>query len=481
MTEIPTLSFLGGAGTVTGSKYLVRGDGREILLDCGLFQGLKTLRLRNWTPPFAAAEIAAVVLSHAHVDHAGYLPVLVRHGFRGSVYCTPGTADLLQVVLPDAAKLQEEEARAANRYGYSKHAPALPLFTAEDAERVLQRIEARGYGEAFPVGAGFTVVLRRAGHILGSATVELRVGEKKPVRLVFSGDLGRWNRPILRDPEPVAAADVLLVESTYGDRTHAPDPASELARVVRAAAARGGALLIPAFAVGRTQELIWTLRQLEDAGRIPSLPVYIDSPMANNVTDIYCRHPEDHDLDMALLTDEQRCPLCCRQYALVRSPQESKALNDVSGPLIIIAASGMATGGRILHHLKMRLSDEHTTVLLPGFQAEGTRGRKLQEGAREIRIHGKDVPVRATIEVLDGLSAHADRDEILRWLGGFTRAPRETYVVHGEPPAARGLAEAIHARLGWNVTVATDGATVPLVGGSLVAASKLVARARRRS
>jgi metallo-beta-lactamase family protein len=481
VTEIPTLSFLGGAGTVTGSKYLVRSGGHQILLDCGLFQGLKELRLRNWTPPAAAGEINAVVLSHAHVDHSGYLPVLARHGFRGSIYCTPGTADLLQVVLTDAAKLQEEEARTANRHGYSKHAPALPLFTAEDAERALQRIVTRRYGEAFAAAAGLTVVLRRAGHILGSATVELRLGEPKPVRLVFSGDLGRWNRPILRDPEPVAEADVLLVESTYGNRTHAPDPRSELARIVGEAAARGGALLVPAFAVGRTQELIWTLRELEDAGRIPVLPVFIDSPMANNVTDIYCRHPEDHDLDMTLLMDQQRCPLCCRQYTLVRTPQESKALNDVSGPMIIIAASGMATGGRILHHLKMRLSDERTTVLLPGFQAEGTRGRKLQEGEREVRIHGQDVPVCATIEVLHGLSAHADRDEILRWLGGFTRAPRQTYVVHGEPPAARGLAEAIHTRLGWKVTVAADGATVPLEPGSLAAASKPAVRQRRRS
>lgn len=461
MAETPTLTFLGGVGTVTGSKYLIDTGGRQVLLDCGLFQGLAELRRRNWaTPPFAADRIEAVVLSHAHIDHSGYLPVLVRNGFRGPILCTPGTADLLRVLLLDAAKLQEEEAAAANRYGYSKHRPALPLYTSDDAERALRLTAARRYGEPFPVTDGITAVFRRAGHILGSATVELGFEQ---TRLLFSGDLGRWNRPILRDPEPVSRADVLLVESTYGDRTHSPDPAGDLARIVHETAAGGGTLVVPAFAVGRTQELIWTLRQLEDAGRIPELPVFVDSPMAINVTEIYCRHPEDHDLEMSVLMDAKRCPLCCRQYHLVRTPRESKALNERTGPMIIISASGMATGGRVLHHLKRRLPDPRTTVLLPGFQAADTRGRKLQEGAREVRIHGQTVPVRARIESLDGLSAHADRDDILRWLAGFERPPRQVYVVHGEPAAASGLTEAVRSRLGWkDITVARDGATVGL-------------------
>ncbi len=463
MSDTPTLRFLGGAGTVTGSKYLVAAGGRQVLLDCGLFQGLKELRQRNWSkPPFEPGRIEAVVLSHAHIDHSGYLPLLVRHGFGGRVFCTPGTADLLKILLPDAAHLQEEEAAAANRHGYSKHRPALPLYTAQDAQAALRLVEPRPYGERFPVTTGMAALLRRAGHILGSATVELQLGEPYPFRLVFSGDLGRWGRPILRDPEPVPEADVLLVESTYGDRTHSPEPLEALARVVREAAGRGGALLVPAFAVGRTQELVWMLRQLEEAGRVPALPVYLDSPMALDVSALYCRHPEDHALDMKLLMDEKRCPLCCKQYHLARTPQESRALNDHQGPLVIISASGMATGGRILHHLKLRLPDPRTTVLLAGFQSAGTRGRALQEGARTVRIHGQDVPVRAKVETLDGLSAHADREEIFRWLSGFRRPPGQTYVVHGEPQQAQALADALHTRLGWNARVARDRETVPL-------------------
>jgi metallo-beta-lactamase family protein len=309
---------------------------------------------------------------------------------------------------------------------------------------------------------GSAAIFRPAGHILGSSSVELQLGEADPFLLVFSGDLGRWGRPILRDPEPVPEADFLLMESTYGDRTHPPASLESLARIVQEAAGRGGALLIPAFAVGRAQELIWMFRQLEDANRIPSLPVYIDSPMAINVSDIYCRHPEDHALDMKLLMDEKRCPLCCKQYHLARTPDESKALNHREGPLVIISASGMATGGRILHHLKLRLPDPRTTVLLAGFQSIGTRGRALQEGARTVRIHGQDVPVRAKVETLDGLSAHADREEILRWLSGFQRPPTQTYIVHGEPGPAQSLADLLQTRLGWKARVARDGETVAL-------------------
>ena len=457
-----TLRFLGGVGTVTGSKYLVATRDGEVLLDCGLFQGLKPLRLRNWQPfPFDAARLSAVVLSHAHIDHSGALPLLAQRGFRGPVHCTAGTQSLLGVMLADSAHLQEEEAAFANRHGYSKHRPALPLYTTEDAEAALRLTRPHGYADPIRVGPDLTAVLRRAGHILGSATVELSFGEGKR-RLVFSGDLGRWDRPILRDPEPVEDADVLLLESTYGDRVHPPNAAAALAEVVREAAARGGALIVPAFAVGRVQELIWTLRSLEDDSQIPSLPVFLDSPMAIDVTEIYCRHPEDHDLDMKLLMDARRCPLCCRQYRLVRTVPESQALNAREGPMVIIAGSGMLTGGRVLQHLKHRLHDERTTVLLPGFQAEGTRGRALQEGARELRIHGQLVPVRARVVTLDGLSAHADREEIFRWLAGFRRPPRRVYVVHGEPAASESLAVAIRSRLGWTVEVPREGQIVAL-------------------
>ena len=463
MLEGATLQFLGGTGTVTGSKHLVAVNGAQVLLDCGLFQGLKELRRRNWQPfSFEATALGAVVLSHAHIDHSGALPLLVRQGFHGPIHCTAGTASLLRVMLLDAAHLQEEEAEFANRHRYSKHTPALPLYTTADAEAALGLVEAHGYGEQFGVADGVSVTFRRAAHILGSATVDVQLGGPQGLRLVFSGDLGRWGRPILRDPDPVDGADVLLVESTYGDRTHTPDPAEALATVIRDAAARGGALIVPAFAVGRAQELIWTIRRLEDEDKIPSLPVFIDSPMAIDVTDIYCRHPEDHNLDMKTLMDKKRCPLCCKQYHLVRTASESKALNDRHGPMIVISASGMATGGRVVHHLKERLPDERTTVLLPGFQAAGTRGRQLHDGAREIRIHGQPIHVRARVVTLDGFSAHADRDEILRWVSAFKNPPRRTFVVHGEPQASRSLAELLRTRLGWEVSVPDHGQTIAL-------------------
>ena len=458
-----TLTFLGGAETVTGSKHWVNANGEQLLLDCGLFQGLKDLRLRNWDESLIdVRSLDAVVLSHAHLDHSGYLPRLVKQGFDGPIFCTPGTADLVGVVLRDSARLEEEDALRANSHGYSKHAPALPLYTQQDAERALKLIEQRPYGTWFQTSASTRALFRRAGHILGSATVELELRGQSRCRLVFSGDLGRWNRPILRDPELVPEADVLLVESTYGDRTHSRDGNERLATVVTGAVDRGGVIVVPAFAIGRTQELIWTLRELEDAGRLPSIPTFVDSPMAIQVTDLYCRHPEDHDLDMKVLTDAKHCPLCSRSYHLVRTAEESKALNARPGPALIIAGSGMATGGRVLHHLKARLPDPRNTVLLTSFQAEGTRGRALEQGAPTVRIHGQDVPVRARVEKIDGLSAHADQAEILRWLQGFRRAPKQTYVVHGERAAAEALSTAIQARFGWQVSVARFEATVPL-------------------
>ena len=457
-----TLQFLGAAGTVTGSKHLVRAGDEQVLLDCGLFQGLKELRLRNWRAlPVDVRALSAVVLSHAHVDHCGALPLLVRQGFKGPVYCTPGTADLLSIMLLDAAKLQEEEAEFANRHGYSKHHPALPLYTTEDAVRVLKLLAPRRRETDFAVTRGVAARFRHAGHILGAATVQIDLAAPSPCRVVYSGDLGRWDRPILCDPEMVEDADVVLVESTYGDRVHAPDPVSGLARIVNETAERGGVLIVPAFAVGRTQELIWTIRELEEAKRIPVLPVYVDSPMASNVTQIYASHPEDHDVQMQILNDAGRA-LSSHDFRMVRSVPDSRELVARKGAMIVIAGSGMATGGRVLHHLRRHLPDERATVLVSGYQAAGTRGRKLLEGAKTLRMFGEDVPVRCHVEALDGFSAHADRNDLMRWLRGFRRAPRMLHVVHGEPDAANALAELVRAELRWEVNVAQDGAEVAL-------------------
>lgn len=413
----------------------------------------------------ALPDLSHVVLSHAHLDHSGGLPLLAKGGFRGPIFCTPGTAALLEVLLLDSARLQVEDAARANRYGYTKHKPALPLYTEDDARQVLGLLSTKSYGSAFAIGGLGEVLFRRAGHILGSATIDLQLADTDPCRVVFSGDLGRWNRPIVRDPELVQQADVLLIESTYGDRHHQVDSEQTIVRVITETARRGGAVIVPSFAVGRTQELIWTLRKLEDEGRVPSLPVFVDTPMGIDVTRIYCEHPEDHDIEMKLLMDEKRCPLCCRQYQMVRSADESRALNGRTGPMIVIAGSGMATGGRVLHHLKHRLPDERNTVLLVGYQAAGTRGRTLQEGAKFLRIHGGDVPVRARVETVDGLSAHADQSELLRWARGFQKAPLQTWVVHGEPKPAHALAAELHRQLGWRTGVAADGSKVALAAG----------------
>lgn len=462
-TRAPSLQFLGGAETVTGSKYLVRTEEHAILLDCGLFQGLKFLRERNWArPAFRAREITAVVLSHAHLDHSGYLPILVRNGFRGAIHCTDATADLLRVLLIDAAHLQEMEAEFANRRGFSKHRPAKPLFTKEDAEAALRLCVPHAYGESFRPVPEASAVFHRAGHILGSSIVELVLERPHPHRIVFSGDLGRWGRPILRDPELIRHADTLLVESTYGDRLHAPDAEERLAEVVRDVETSGGVLVVPAFALGRTQELIWHLRQLEDDGRIPVLPVFIDSPMAIDVTAIYGRHRDDHDLDMQRLADRERSPLRTRKLRMLHTADESKSLNGMPGPMIIISASGMATGGRVLHHLARLLPDPRNVVLLAGFQAAGTRGRTLADGATEVRMHGVYVPVRAKVVCLDGLSAHADRNDILRWLKGFEQPPRQTFVVHGEPQPADRLSAMLRNDLQWNARVALDREVVSL-------------------
>lgn len=456
-----SLRFLGAAGTVTGSKHLLEGGGRRVLLDCGLFQGLKELRQRNWgPPPVDPRTLDAVILSHAHIDHSGYLPRLVGAGFSGPVFCTEGTADLLRVMLPDAAHLQEEEADFANRHKTSKHEPALPLFTTEDAEQALRRVAPVGFGVTFAPAPGIQARFAGAGHILGAGTVECRVDGR---RVVFSGDLGRYDVPIMRDPEAVPEADVLLVESTYGNRRHPDDdPAATVADAVKRAVAGRGWLLIPAFAVGRSQEILYTLRELEERGRIPAVPVYLDSPMAIEATVVYAKHPEEHDAALRDVEASGRRPFAPRRFHLSRTREDSKRLNEVEGPGIILAGSGMATGGRILHHLRRLLPDERTTVLFVGYQAAGTRGRLLRDGAREIKMLGEAVRVRATVLASDAYSAHADRDEIMRWLGGFRRPPGMTYVVHGEPEAAGALRDTIATTLGWRVAVAGDGERVSL-------------------
>jgi len=461
MANTPTIQFLGAAGTVTGSMHLVTANGHRVLLDCGLFQGLKELRERNWRDfAFDPKSIDAVVISHAHIDHTGALPLLVRRGYRGPIYCTRATIDLLGVLLPDSAHLQEEDAERANRLHYSKHSPALPLYTASDAQQALSQLKAAPpYGQSFPVVGDITVTYRRAGHILGAGTVDVQLGTAGP-RIVFSGDLGRYDRPILPDPEPVSQADVLLVESTYGDRVHPPGTDDELATVVKATAERGGVLVVPAFVVDRTQELLWMLHHLEDAGRIPQLPVYVDSPSATDVTEIYLHHPEDLDEEFMAELRSGQTPLHTAHTTFVRAVEDSKRLNDLRGPAIIISASGMATGGRILHHLAHRLPDPKSTVLLVGFQALGTRGRALQDGAKTLKLFGEDVPVQAHVETIHGLSAHADQNEMLRWLGGFIRAPRTTYLVHGEPQSAKALGDLIASRLKWTSQVAQDGQQV---------------------
>ena len=447
-----SIRFLGAAGTVTGSRHLVRAPGGTILIDAGLFQGQKELRLRNWQPfPVPPASLDAVVLTHAHIDHCGALPLLVRDGFRGPVYCTSGTRDLAYLLLPDSGRLQEEEARFANKRGYSKHAPhALPLYTEADAMAALRQLVPVPYGARREIRPGLAVTFGRAGHILGSATVLMEVpgraaSEGAPRRILFSGDLGRYGAPILPDPEAAAGVDDMLLECTYGDRLHQGAPREELRAALLGAVQRGGALLMPAFAVGRTQEILFQLRELESRKEIPELPVFVDSPMAVDATPIYLAHREDHDDEMTRLFARGIEPLRPARLQFARAPEQSKALNRIKGPCVIISASGMATGGRILHHLANRLPDERTTVLLVGYQAAGTRGWSLQNGARTLRMHGEEVPVRASVATISGFSAHADRNEVDRWLASMPRSPARVFCVHGEPASlaatARRLAE----------------------------------------
>jgi metallo-beta-lactamase family protein len=441
-----SLRFLGAAGTVTGSRHLLTVGDARVLVDCGLFQGFKRLRLKNWEPfPVDPSEIGAVILTHAHIDHSGYLPRLARNGFRGPVLCTEATRDLCQILLPDSGFLQEKDAERANRYGYTKHKPALPLYTKKDAEDCLQAFAPRPFRQSFEVLPGITAEMRPAGHILGAASVELRAAGRT---IVFSGDLGRYGDATMPDPEPVPAADALVVESTYGDRLHAAAaPEDELATVVRETAARGGTVLIPAFAVGRAQSLMFQLMRLKKEMRIPDLPIFLDSPMAVNASEIYCDHLDDHRLSRA------ECHAACKVATYVRTAEDSRALNANPIPKVIISASGMATGGRVLHHLKVYAPDPRNTILFAGFQAGGTRGAAMIGGAERIKIHGGYIPVRAEVRNLGMLSAHGDRSEILRWLGGFRTAPSRIFIVHGEPGASDALRVAIGDELGWDSEV----------------------------
>jgi metallo-beta-lactamase family protein len=459
---MPDIAFLGAAGTVTGSRYLVTardapgGTGDErVLVDCGMFQGTKELRQRNWEPiPFDVADLPFVVLTHAHIDHSGMLPRLVRQGFKGAIVSTLATFELCRLLLMDAAKLQEEDADFLNRKGLSKHTPALPLFDARDAERTLERFTTRPYDEWTELPTRMSVRFRNAGHLLGSATVELRIQEReRRTTVLFSGDLGRYDVPLNPDPEPPPAADDIVLESTYGDRRHPEESLyDQMARIVLASMKRGGVLVIPAFAVGRAQQVIYVLNSLMKQGRIPDLPIHLDSPMAVGATRIYVAHPGEQ---------EARGELTARNVICHATVEESKALNSFRGPGILISSSGMLTGGRILHHLKRLLPDPRNTLVLVGYQAAGTRGRDLQNKAAAIRIHGEEVPARAAIEELSGFSGHADTAELVRWLGALPQPPKTIFLTHGEPEAAAALAATLQGK-GFAVRVPKFGEVATL-------------------
>ncbi len=453
----PYMQFLGASGTVTGSKFFVDAVRTRFLVDCGMFQGAKKLRLRNWEPfPVEPSSVDSIFITHAHIDHIGMLPRFVREGYNGPVWVTPVTLELARITLVDAAYLQEEDARFANKKGFSKHKPALPLYTVEDAEKAIGLLRPLEYGEELELGDGVRVRFGNAGHILGSATVDVQIGSgKNRLRMIFSGDLGRYETIILEDPEPGDEADYILVESTYGSRSHSPaDIQAEVAAVINETAKRGGTVVVPAFAVGRTQALLYILRDLKAQERIPDLPIFVDSPMAIAVTELFCRHVEDFDEEARrIFLETGQCPILCPNLHFMRTPEESKRLNSVRYPSVIISASGMATGGRILHHLKQRLPDPRDTVLFIGFQPQGTRGQMLKDGAREIKIHGEKIPVRARIRSMDSFSRHADSGEIIRWLRTFGKPPRRAFVVHGEPEASEVLAAEIRRALEWKTHV----------------------------
>jgi metallo-beta-lactamase family protein len=450
------LTFYGATGTVTGSRHLLELKGHSFLIDCGLFQGNKENRLRNWEPfPIPPQGIDKVLLTHAHIDHSGYLPRFCREGFTGKIHCTKATARLCEIMLKDSAHIQEEDARWANKKGFSKHSPALPLYNVKDAEHALTMFAPVQYSDGMYIEDDLRIKFKDAGHILGSSYIDIKVGDDKaPRKIVFSGDLGRPAEKYLRDPVQAFNVDYLVIESTYGDRLHGGlDPREEIARVVNESVDRGGVLVIPSFAVGRTQTLLFLLRELEEEGKIPALPIYVDSPMAIGVTKIFEDRLADQNLASRVLTLEGKQIFHPQNLHICKERDESISINKINKGAIIISASGMVTAGRILHHMANRLPYKENTVLFIGYQAEGTRGRDLLAGKTEVKIHGQMVPVNAHIENISGLSAHADYNEILAWLIGFNRPPEKTFIVHGEPEASAALAEKIKARLGWNVIV----------------------------
>lgn len=447
-----SIKFLGAAETVTGSRHLLTLNDKHVLVDCGLFQGTRELKDRNWQPfPIHPSEIDCIVLTHAHLDHVGYVPKLVRDGFRGAIYCTKATLGLSRISLPDSGRIQEEDARRANRHG-SKHQPALPLYTEDDAYNCLKQFRTLKYEQLQSLPGGAQFRFYPAGHILGSAFAEIFFDNGE--RILMGGDLGRYDTPIIKDPTTIESAEYLVLESTYGDRLHAHENVMERLEVILNDAMRtGGAILTPSFSIGRTQELMYYLHELQAAGRMPRIPVFIDSPMAVSATELYRHATEEFDDEMEKAVEMKQSPLEPEHVQFVRDQEMSKALNAQRGPLMIIAGSGMATGGRILHHFVHRLSDPTTIVLFTGFQAQGTLGRRLIEGASEVRIFGQEVEVKARVDKLNSLSAHADQGEILKWLHGFKTPPRETFIVHGEPPAQAALQAKITEELGWKTVI----------------------------
>jgi len=441
---------------VTGSKYLIESDRARVLIDCGLFQGLRQLRERNWhEPPFDVTTVDAVIITHAHIDHTGYLPRFVRHGFRGPVFCSRGTSDLLKILLPDAARLQEEEADYRNRHKITKHLPALPLYTEQDARETLKLIQVvPNNGQSINVAKGITAEFRIAGHILGSSQVLVTSNGAQNRKVLFSGDLGKYDQPIIHDPVPPPACDYLVIESTYGDRLHdVEEPKDALQRIIKDAAQRNSAVLIPAFAVGRAQELLYLIRELENEKRIPILPVCMDSPMAAAATQAYAKRTEEQDQDYADALKTNPTPLRTHSMLACSTRQDSKRLNDAEGARVIIAASGMMNGGRILHHALRLLPDETATVVFVGYQAAGTLGRRVADGEKQVKVLGQWIPVRCRIEKIGGFSAHADWKEVIRWLEGMPSAPRRVFVTHGEPDAADAMARHINERFGWQIEV----------------------------
>lgn len=452
-----SLTFLGAAETVTGSRHLLTVGSRKFLIDCGLFQGSPELKQRNWRDiEVGTNEIEAVLITHAHIDHIGYLPRLYKLGYRGPIYCTGATSEITRLSLPDSGHLQEEAARYANKKGFSRHRPALPLYTAEDANEVCKQIETSKFDEFIDLQGGCKLRFRRAGHILGSAFIEFHLPNGEMV--LFTGDMGRPNQPIIRDPEIIDSADYLLIESTYGDRIHPPiSPLDFLKTAINQAVADKGMVIVPAFAIGRTQDLLYYLQQLENSGECPQIPIWVDSPMAVDATGIYSRHHEDHDLDLESLEQSDKNPLRPKNVQFVRKADQSKALNSERGPGMIIASSGMAAGGRVVHHLAQRLSDPSTQVLFVGYQAEGTMGRKLLEGTPEVSLMGRPIRVRAEIKSLGSLSAHADQAELLAWMGHIKSPPKSTFIVHGETNAQKVLQNKIRDGLGWDSIIPAHG------------------------